>query len=601
MSNNNDSKKLKKDKLEDDFLPPNLKNDRDITKQENKFDTSRITSFTAEKLKNFGRDELIKLLVLADKKSIEQDNLIFEMRTLLQSGKGLGDILNLNMLLATFMSVVRERYNTNNSTVLLIDDSIPNKPKFKIRGYHGLPSTYWNGKYEEELALFNFPVEDGLFWQILLQGQAFSVQNYRGIPRFKVAWEKYNLRILMSDVWCPLIKKGEVKGILTLGLKKDNTQIQESELPFLQNLASIATTNIDSVLKYEKNEIILRNVRTLYDVNQQLADVNDFKKLCIKSLASSVKALKAQKGNLMLLNETTNELEIKVVWGDIPAEVRDRINSGEMKTKTFKIGEGVAGLCAQLRKAIRENNRSNIEQVGKNIVHSMLTVPLIRGEKLVGVINMTNKIKIIDGKNILDPLGKFTEDDETLLLGLADQAAGNLHKSKLYSASITDKLTGLYNKRQFDLELGEYIEKCIYDKSELSLAIIDVDHFKKFNDTYGHKAGDLVLVQVAKKLHDISIKNNSLAFRYGGEELCVILPKVNKQEAYNIMEEFRKIIASLELESENKKMQVTISIGIATSPEDSQDSKLLFNNADSALYLSKNSGRNKTTIYKNKK
>ena len=232
----------------------------------------------------------------------------------------------------------------------------------------------------------------------------------------------------------------------------------------------------------------------------------------------------------------------------------------------------------------------------------MLTVPPIRGEKLVGVINMTNKIKSIDGKNVLDPLGKFTEDDETLLLGLADQAAGNLkHKSKLYSASITDKLTGLYNKRQFDLELGEYIEKCIYDKSDLSLAIIDIDHFKKFNDTHGHKAGDLVLVQVAKKLHDISIKNNSLAFRYGGEELCVILPKLNKQETYNIMEEFRKIIESLNIESENKKMKVTISIGIATAPEDSQDSKLLFNNADSALYLSKNSGRNKTTIYKNKK
>ena len=116
-----------------------------------------------------------------------------------------------------------------------------------------------------------------------------------------------------------------MKGILTVGLTQDGSPIPESEKVFLQDFASIAVTNIDSVLKYEKNETILRNVKTLYNVNQQLTNVNDFKQLSIDSLATAVDALNAQKGNLMLLNEHTNELEIKVVWGDIPSSVRDKI------------------------------------------------------------------------------------------------------------------------------------------------------------------------------------------------------------------------------------------------------------------------------------
>lgn len=595
MSKDDSDKSLKKE-LRSDFLPPKLK-EGETPDELNIFKKKSVKQFTinSDKLKEYTKEELMKLLILADRKSSEQDNLIFEMRTLLQSGKGLGDILNLKLLLETFMSVVRERYNTHNSTILLIDDFDEKNLKFRLMAYHNIPHTYWNGTYEEEMALYSFPVIDGLLWQILKQGSAFSVQNYKGLPRFKVSWDNYNLHILESDIWCPLIKKGDVKGILTLGLRKDGTQVPESEKEFLQDLASIAVTNIDSVLKYEKNEIILRNIKTLYDINQQLSNVNDFKQLCLDTLSTAVDALSAQKGNLMLLNEETQELEIKVIWGSIPRDVKDRINKGELKTKTFKIGEGIAGKCAQTKEALRVNDRTKIIQVGDNIVHSILTVPLLRGNSIVGVINMTNKVKIEKEQIILDTLGRFTEDDEILLMGLADQAASNLHKARLYNASITDKLTGLFNTRHFDFELSEYLEIAATNKQTLALAVSDIDHFKKFNDTYGHKAGDVVLIEVARRLQETAKKYDCLPFRYGGEEFCLIIADHNTQQAMLIVEEFRKNVEKMIVEYDNKKLNVTVSIGISSYPNHGSSAKELFLRADEALYESKENGRNQST------
>lgn len=558
----------------------------------------RTGYLSQENLEHVEKPELIKLLLDFDTRASEQDQLIFEMRTLLQSGKGLGDILNLPQLLHTFMSVIRERYCAVNASILLIDDFFPNEKSFKLKAQQGLEKYYNAGDYEEEIELFSFPIIDGLLWQILKQGDVFSVQSMKHMPRFKTAWDKWNLSVLQSDVWCPLIKKGEVKGILTLGLMENGHQIPQTEYAFLQDLASIAVTNIDSVLKYEKNEVILKNVRTLYDVNQQLAIVNDFKKLCIEALSTAVDALSAQKGNLMLLDEQTQTLEIKVVWGALPRAVRDRINSGEEQTKSFAIGEGIAGQVAQTKKPIRENDRSKIDQVGKNIVYSILAVPLMRGDTLVGVINMTNKVKKENGQLVLDTMGRFTEDDETLMMGLADQAAMNIHKARLYNASITDKMTGLFNTRHFDFELQQKVEESAATKQPMTLAISDIDHFKKFNDTYGHKAGDLVLIEVAKRFQDVTRHNpDFMAFRYGGEEYCLLFPHTNSAEAFKYIEEYRSAVEKMVVMYEGKELRVTCSIGFATVPDDCQTAKELFLNADAALYACKEGGRNQARAF----
>ena len=533
-------------------------------------------------------------------KAIHQDILIFEMRALLQSGKGFGDILNLRELLGNFMSVVREKYGATNSTVLLRDDLEPGRNYYRVKAFSGLPSDFpLSDSTTESLFMYKFPQDNGLLWQIIRQGNVFSVRDLQRDPRFDTAWSKWYLDILQSDIWCPLIKNGEVLGVLTLGEKHDGQQISEEEFPFLQELASIATTNIDSTLKYEKNQTILRNIQTLYDVNQQLANVNDFKRLCIETLSTAVEAVSAQKGNLMLLNKTTGKLEIKVVWGNIPKNVRDDINNGITATKSFNLGEGIAGQCAAQRKPIRKNDKNTIEQVGKNVVYCICCVPLMRGDDVEGVIVMTNKVRSNDDDVlVLDRIGRFTEEDVSLCQGLADQAAVNLHKSRLYNKSITDQMTGLYNTRHFEDTLKVQLEQARTSGEPLSLAVSDIDHFKKFNDTHGHKAGDAVLQTVARVMEScIRPGSGDLVFRYGGEEFCMVMPNTEPEEAADLMETYRKKVEAQVVNHEGEDMSVTVSIGISCSPKDSADQKGLFEKADECLYVAKENGRNQVNTY----
>ncbi len=527
-------------------------------------------------------------------KAVQLDVLVFEMRALLQSGKGFSEIMNIAPLLTAFMAVCRERYAAVNSTVLLLDDLDPNNVFYRVRGFYGLPDHFLDAAGQrEEMMLFRMPLDQGLLWQLIRQGDVFSVRDMQRLPRFKTAFRKWNLGVLQSDVWVPLTRGGEVLGILTLGECDDGSQIPEGEFAFLQEIASVAATNIDSTLKYEKNARILSNLRTLYDVNQQLANVNDFKKLTIETLSTAVTALKAQKANLMLLNPETQRLEIKVVWGNIPVSVRDSINEGHTETRSFEIGEGVAGRAAKTRAPVRINDRTQIEQVGKNVVYCIMSAPLLYGGELMGVITLTNKVCEGEGEAELDLLGRFGEDDAQLLLGLADQAAVNLHKARLYSVSITDRLTGLFNTRHFDLTFEAAVEEATKTGKPLSLAVIDIDHFKKFNDTHGHKAGDAVLAHTAALLRDgVRTGSDDRVFRYGGEEFCVLLPGTDAEVAAAAVDMIRARIEASEVEYEGKRLRVTVSAGVATFPVHADSRRGVFEAADKALYAAKNAGRN---------
>jgi diguanylate cyclase (GGDEF)-like protein len=535
-------------------------------------------------------------------KAIQQDVEIFEMRALLQSGKGLSNILNLRPLLDTFMAVVREKYCATNTAVLLKDDLENTEDFYRVKAFYGLEDRFIHPSgLEESLHMFKFPKDNGLLWQLIQQGNVFSVRDMQNGPRFKHAWKKWNLDVLKSDVWCPLIKSGEVLGILTVGPRDDGSQIPESEYAFIQELASIAITNIDSTLKYEKNERILKNIQTLYDINQQIANVNDFKKLCIETLSKAVDVLMTQKGNLMIFNKITKKLEIRVVWGNIPKNVRDEINNGLVETKTFDLGEGVAGQCAKTKKPIRVNDRTQIPQVGQHAVYCIASVPILYGNELEGVINMTNKVVFDEqGNKVLDPLGRFTEEDIGLLLGLADQAAVNLNKTRLYSQSITDRMTGLYNSRYFEQMLFETITESVTTGKPMTIAISDIDHFKKFNDSNGHALGDEVLKHVARLFSEcVRPDTDDMVFRYGGEEFCMLMPNTTPEEAMEVIENYRARLDATPLEHMGSNLKVQVSVGLATSIIDATDSKQLFEHADESLYACKHNGRNQIRHYAN--
>ena len=171
----------------------------------------------------------------------------------------------------------------------------------------------------------------------------------------------------------------------------------------------------------------------------------------------------------------------------------------------------------------------------------------------------------------------------------------NVFHKELYKMAVIDAVTGVYNKRFFSERFKEEFSHARRTAHPLSLMMIDVDHFKKTNDTYGHLAGDFALAHLAN-LVKAMIRNEDVLARYGGEEFAVILRNADEGGAYPLAERIRKKIEKNPLEFEGQTIAMTISIGIASLKENNTGTpEALIALADQMLYLSKQHGRNRTS------
>ena len=169
-------------------------------------------------------------------------------------------------------------------------------------------------------------------------------------------------------------------------------------------------------------------------------------------------------------------------------------------------------------------------------------------------------------------------------------------RAQLQELAIRDPLTGLFNRRFFSETLEKETAQALRENTPISMIILDVDHFKKFNDTHGHKCGDFVLQSLAKFLDD-NIRGGDLLCRFGGEEFVILMPNASAESAYERAEFLRKQFDAMNMEYENQIIKSTFSAGVATFPIHSDSGEAVLSLADQALYQSKADGRNKVTIY----
>ncbi len=162
--------------------------------------------------------------------------------------------------------------------------------------------------------------------------------------------------------------------------------------------------------------------------------------------------------------------------------------------------------------------------------------------------------------------------------------------------SNTDPLTGLYSRRYLEEQMGVEFKRAIRYNHNLSMLLVDLDHFKKINDTLGHLAGDKVLSEVGRRLGK-AIRETDFIGRYGGEEFVVILPETKASDAIQIAEKMRELVAERPVFFEGRPIKVTASIGVAELNSGMTNYEEVFEGADKALYLSKEGGRNRTTLF----
>ena len=219
----------------------------------------------------------------------------------------------------------------------------------------------------------------------------------------------------------------------------------------------------------------------------------------------------------------------------------------------------------------------------------LVVVPLKAKDKVNGIVLADN---FITKKPI-------TKDDLRMLIMLANQAGLAIENSQLYELTVMrahqDSLTGLWNHGYFQYLLQEELEKAKAVRMPLSLIMLDIDDFKIYNDSLGHRAGDKILVELTQLLKNKSRKMDFVC-RYGGEEFTIILPQTEKREAFAIAERVRQDIASHPFSHEEilPAKKLTVSLGVTTFPEDGTSPSEIITSSDKMLYQAKNKGKNNT-------
>ncbi len=220
---------------------------------------------------------------------------------------------------------------------------------------------------------------------------------------------------------------------------------------------------------------------------------------------------------------------------------------------------------------------------------SLLVLPLVAADEAIGTLMLAARAEKRFGADVREMLGV-----------IATQVAVSLQNGLLYkrmeTMATTDGLTGLTNHRTFQDRFGQMLERAERHGYPVAMLLCDVDFFKKVNDGYGHPVGDEVLRRVARVLEQVARKIDITA-RYGGEEFAVVLESSTAEQARLVGERLRQEVGKLVVETEKGPLSVTMSVGVASFPDDAKDRATLIERADHALYHAKHSGRNQVVTY----
>lgn len=384
---------------------------------------------------------------------------------------------------------------------------------------------------------------------------------------------------------------GMIGRLETLYLEKTN---QDKEMA----LANVQLRFKD--LLEEKNQEIqrsnhelrihLREISMLLQLNQVMNSTLEISVMFDRTLSLLRDFLGSSNLVLFLYHPEVDELSVRKTIGP---------ESTQYTGTSFKLNEGITGVAAQTKELLYVQNIATDARYlhYKNKTRntgSLVSAPIVAKDHLLGVLNLHKP-----------EIEAFSETELSFIRATTNQLAIAIENSQLYektrTLSNTDELTNIPNRRYFQAILRrEFAEAQRYNTS-FSVIMVDIDHFKQYNDTYGHLNGDIALSRVANILLQ-NTRGIDMVARYGGEEFILLLPKTNKESAFFVAEKLRNAIANEDflttLDGEDRTTEkITISLGIAEYPTDCSEIETLVEKADRALYAAKEGGRNSTICW----
>ncbi len=281
--------------------------------------------------------------------------------------------------------------------------------------------------------------------------------------------------------------------------------------------------------------------------------------------------LKKEEAFLTDINEQIEKEIIVMVLGAVKKTVNKEM-------VTLKL------LRKNIRKQVRNQINKEIEKAIQKLIQELRE--LIKNEVKNKSLEIINQLKRQTGKQLEKEVIEQVRETTNIL---------REQKEMSEKKAIIDELTGAFNRRYFETKLEDELTLAKRFRMKLSLLIVDIDHFKRINDTYGHQTGDAVLQEVVAVIKS-NLSSTDFLCRYGGEEFAIILTETGIEEAEQIAEKIRKAIEEHIFFSGSKIIPVRISAGIAEYPMHAVIKQMLIEKADKALYVAKNSGRNNIKV-----
>jgi diguanylate cyclase (GGDEF)-like protein len=318
----------------------------------------------------------------------------------------------------------------------------------------------------------------------------------------------------------------------------------------------------------------------LYDTVRDLSSTLSVQQVLSRLLERTLHHLEAEIGSIMLI-DADSLLRVVTARG-LPDEIAE--------STAMEVGEGISGYVAATGRPLLIPNvevdprfaRHNHERY---YTHSLISSPLLRMGTVLGVVNVNNKRS----------QESFVPEDLRLLDAIAGHAAVALGNARQYEETLRraqrDALTGLANHGHLFATLELEVERALRYERKLSVAMIDIDRFKPYNDRFGHRAGDDALVRVANALSGMSRVHDIVA-RYGGEEFTVVLPETSREGARAFSEKIRQMIESTDFGPDGAA-DLTVSVGVAELSAENGTATRLIDAADGQLYRAKSLGRNR--------
>ncbi|MFI5304002.1 MAG: diguanylate cyclase [Nitrospiria bacterium] len=385
----------------------------------------------------------------------------------------------------------------------------------------------------------------------------------------------------------PLGKPGESAAVLIFL----DTPLYDEDLQMISLFSNQAFVIMENYFLSEMLRNYRKDSKALTEFSHTIGSTLDSEELFRTIIDQTTSILNAEKGSLMLLDEESGDLKIKTIKGMNPKIVQGY---------RIQTGEGIAGKVLEdglplVVQNMETDPRILLPKRARYKTSSFISVPIKLNHRTIGVMNVADKTNDL----------AFSDKDLLVAMTISGYASMAIERSEFYhrseefrQISITDPLSGLLNRRYFQERLAEEMERSKRHKLPLSLIVMDIDNFKNFNDLNGHLAGDEAIRLVGLSLRN-NIRTIDVAARYGGEEFTVILPQTTKTDATQIAQ---RVCAEIEKnaiipDDRNRNTGITVSIGLATFPDDTESLEDLFRHADKALYTAKATGKNRVVVY----